>query len=80
MRNFTNYLVDVILEDQIKVKCKDRHSHMCSKGQGARGIRLGSEGKKKIVDGKEHLHLLQNAALEPGPASSAKKLFICSKA
>lgn len=43
MRNFTKHLVDVILVDQIKVTCKDEHSQRCSKGQGVRGIRLGSK-------------------------------------
>lgn len=46
MRNFKSYLVGVILEEQIKVTCKDKHSHMCSKGQGVRGMSLGSVEKK----------------------------------
>lgn len=79
MRNFKSYLVGVILEEQIKVTCKDKHSHMCSKGQESEEWAWALK-KRKIVDGVENLHILQNAALEPVPNSSAKKLFICSKA
>lgn len=79
MRKFKEYLVGVILEDQIKVTRKDKHSNTCSKGQGVRGVRLGSE-EKKIVDGVENPRLPRNAALEPVPNSSTKNLFICSKA
>lgn len=67
----------IILEDEIKVRCKDKHPHMCTKGQGIRGGRLGFE--EKIADGMENLPL-QKAALESAPNSSVQKLFICSRA
>lgn len=49
--NFKKYLAGIILQDQIKVTCKDKHSYICSKGQGVRGVGLGSE--ENTADDKE---------------------------
>lgn len=64
-RNFRKHLVGIIFEDPIKVRCQDKHSHVCSKGQGVRGVRLGAEEKLQLV--WKIFHLLQNAAFRTSP-------------
>ena len=49
--NFKKYLAGIVLQDQIKVSYKDKHSYICSKGQGVRGVGLGSE--ENNADDKE---------------------------
>jgi hypothetical protein len=39
--NFKKHLVDTILQDQLKVRCKDKHSYLCSKKQEVRVFKTG---------------------------------------